>query len=413
MDAIFLLGDFNSRIGHLNDFNFEFDNICERTTIDSVCNKHGQVFVEFLTDSKFCVLNGRFGEKSNQYTSISSRGKSVVDYICVPHDIIGSCKDFKIVPCGDVVGAEGIQNLIDTRCKIPDHAFLVFDYHYRYNLNSELGNGNKTDINNDVKTDQNRKHFKLRSIPADFMCSDIIKQTINELIRTIEICREEQGEIDSIYAAFCDTVFREMEDKVPFTDCSKRTRRKFRNDKPFWNDELSQLWKNMRDKEKAFLKTNGHGARRKARTEFSTSQKTFDNRLRFLERKYKSNLALDIEKVSTDNPRKFWDELNKLGPKRKKDIPMECDIGSGNITCDKSEVLQKWEYDFSNLYKKVNTTSDDIFYAHAMQHKQLLEDNMLDPLFEPNGKLNGTILIEEMAFLQPPLPTLIFRYSVC
>ncbi|CAG2186182.1 unnamed protein product [Mytilus edulis] len=152
----------------------------------------------------------------------------------------------------------------------------------------------------------------------------------------------------------------------------------------------------MRDKEKAFLKTNGHGARRKARTEFSTSQKTFDNRLRFLERKYKSNLALDIEKVSTDNPRKFWDELNKLGPKRKKDIPMECDIGGGNITCDKSEVLQKWEYDFSNLYKKVNTTSDDTFYAHAMQHKQLLEDNMLDPLFEPNGKLNGTISIEEV-----------------
>ena len=34
MDAIFLLGDFNSRIGHLNDFNFEFDNVCERTTID-------------------------------------------------------------------------------------------------------------------------------------------------------------------------------------------------------------------------------------------------------------------------------------------------------------------------------------------------------------------------------------------
>ncbi|CAG2186181.1 unnamed protein product [Mytilus edulis] len=168
---------------------------------------HRKAPKEFLTDSKFCVLNGRFGEKSNQYTSISSRGKAVVDYICVPHDIIGSCKDFKIVPCGDVVGAEGIQNLIDTRCKIPDHAFLVFDYHYRYNLNSESGNGNKTDINNDVKTDQNRKHFKLRSIPADFMCSDIIKQTINELIRTIEICREEQGEIDSIYAAIVTQIF--------------------------------------------------------------------------------------------------------------------------------------------------------------------------------------------------------------
>ncbi|CAG2251540.1 unnamed protein product [Mytilus edulis] len=134
-----------------SDYKKGFGNVSGRilawTTIDSVCNKHGQVFVEFLTDSKFCVLNGRFGEKSNQYTSISSRGKSVVDYICVPHDIIGSCKDFKIVPCGDVVGAEGIQNLIDTRCKIPDHAFLVFDYHYMYNLNSESGNGNKTKWN--------------------------------------------------------------------------------------------------------------------------------------------------------------------------------------------------------------------------------------------------------------------------
>lgn len=45
MDSIFLLGDFNARIGKNHDFNREFDKIGDRVILDNICNKHGQSFL--------------------------------------------------------------------------------------------------------------------------------------------------------------------------------------------------------------------------------------------------------------------------------------------------------------------------------------------------------------------------------
>ena len=89
-----------------------FDEIRSRMVIDEVCNKHGQSFIDFLNDSKFCVLNGRFGEQSIQYTSISTRGKAVVDYVCVPHDVLEQCLDFKIYNCNDMIDSFNITEHI-------------------------------------------------------------------------------------------------------------------------------------------------------------------------------------------------------------------------------------------------------------------------------------------------------------
>ncbi|CAC5382451.1 unnamed protein product [Mytilus coruscus] len=128
VDAIFLLGDFNSRLGNLKDVSAQFDNVTTRETIDKTHNQHGQSFSEFLNDSTFCVLNGPSGEKSNTFTSISLKGKAVVDYVCVPHDIVENCKNFEIITCNEIIESKRIQHLIGTRSRIPDHEFLIFDY---------------------------------------------------------------------------------------------------------------------------------------------------------------------------------------------------------------------------------------------------------------------------------------------
>lgn len=66
-DSIFICGDFNARISNIPDFDKDLDTIPPRLTIDNVHNQHGSSFLEFLNDCKFCVLNGRFGNKSNDY----------------------------------------------------------------------------------------------------------------------------------------------------------------------------------------------------------------------------------------------------------------------------------------------------------------------------------------------------------
>lgn len=83
-DYIFIGGDFNARIGTLSDVSTDNFTITTRQVLDRVINQHGHEFTKFLNDSNFCTLNGRF--ESDNYISISRKGKAVVDYVCVPLD---------------------------------------------------------------------------------------------------------------------------------------------------------------------------------------------------------------------------------------------------------------------------------------------------------------------------------------
>ena len=42
------------------------------------------IFIEFLNDAKLCCLNGRICNDNDNFTSVSRKGRSVVDYICIP-----------------------------------------------------------------------------------------------------------------------------------------------------------------------------------------------------------------------------------------------------------------------------------------------------------------------------------------
>ena len=74
-----------------------------------------------------------------------------------------------------------------------------------------------------------------------------------------------------------------MENKLQCNGGSKKTRKRLRKTKPYRNDELSSLWKNMHDKEKLFLKTNNKHRRQFYSADFLTAHKTFDKCLRHFE----------------------------------------------------------------------------------------------------------------------------------
>ena len=68
--SIILCGDMNSRICQLNDSISVIDKIPQRHVIDKNTNQHGHTFIEFLNDSKFCILNGRLCEENDDFTSV-------------------------------------------------------------------------------------------------------------------------------------------------------------------------------------------------------------------------------------------------------------------------------------------------------------------------------------------------------
>ncbi|CAG2210017.1 unnamed protein product [Mytilus edulis] len=98
-----------------------------RNTIDKSINQHGHEFIDFLNESKFCVLNGRFQDCDN-FTSISTRGKSVVDYICVPHDVFDKCKKFEVLTAESIVNNNSLFGLLGGKSRLPDHSVLITEF---------------------------------------------------------------------------------------------------------------------------------------------------------------------------------------------------------------------------------------------------------------------------------------------
>lgn len=190
-DAVIICGDFNARIGNTNDANDCIDNIPNRGSMDNIQNQHGKSFLEFLNDSRCCVLNGRTGEHSNRYTSLSPRGHSIVDYVCVPHDIYTKCKKFRIVYCNELVEQFNLTNLLGEKSKIPDHAAVMFDL----NVQSYVPLPEET-------MENTKKRFNLRRIPPNFMNSENVRNAICDLITKIETCREVQKQVNDITMNF-------------------------------------------------------------------------------------------------------------------------------------------------------------------------------------------------------------------
>jgi hypothetical protein len=118
VDEIFLCGDLNSRIGDMMDYIQGVDSLPNRIVIDPTKNNHGSAFIEFLQESKMCVCNGRVTDEHNNFTSISSRGRAVVDYIAVKHSGIVNCLKSQVLTPVQVVGMVNMEGALSSRCKI-------------------------------------------------------------------------------------------------------------------------------------------------------------------------------------------------------------------------------------------------------------------------------------------------------
>lgn len=80
---IIVLGDFNARIGNLNQFEdtlFESTKLYgHRSSLDRIVNARGTLLNEIMEEHGFITLNGRStSDNPAQYTFLSSLGKSTI-----------------------------------------------------------------------------------------------------------------------------------------------------------------------------------------------------------------------------------------------------------------------------------------------------------------------------------------------
>ncbi len=85
VELIYFCGDYNARSGNLTDVMEDIDiNLPSRISIDDVIHGHGEAMIDFLKHSKMCILNGRLSPENDNFTYLSDKGRSVVDYIVPP-----------------------------------------------------------------------------------------------------------------------------------------------------------------------------------------------------------------------------------------------------------------------------------------------------------------------------------------
>ena len=94
-DVIMICGDSISRLGILSESINVLGEIPQRQVLDKTTNHHGHTFVESLNDAKFCILNEDCVLKNDGFKSMSTRGKTLVDYICIPHDCFQNCSNYR------------------------------------------------------------------------------------------------------------------------------------------------------------------------------------------------------------------------------------------------------------------------------------------------------------------------------
>jgi hypothetical protein len=284
------MGDFNARIGSLPDTIEGFDVIPPRTVIDTTLNQHGHEFLDFLNDAKFCVLNGRLTNNQNGFTSVSRKGRAVVDYVCIPQDQYVKCKSFNVMTMQSIVDRDKLHSLLGERSRLPDHSAIIVKFTATYaHTNDHLLN---------VGQEVRRQRYKVRQVPNDFMNSNIARLAIIECIDKIESCRETQAEIDDIYRTLCDSI-SEMDRTIPKSN-SRATNKRYRMNRPYWNDSLTDLWNTMREKECVFLKCPSNTSIKYAlRRDYIAARDVFDKALRREERAYRKSQADVIETMST------------------------------------------------------------------------------------------------------------------
>ena len=81
---------------------------------------------------------------------------------------------------------------------------------------------------------------------------------------------------------------------------------------------------------------------------------------------------MQLEEINPSDPNSVWEYINRLGPKSKKPIPMECYATDGSIIYEENAVLNKWREELFNLYNPKEADGNE---SHKKFKDFIIKDN--------------------------------------
>ena len=153
-----------------------------------------------------------------------------------------------------------------------------------------------------------------------------------------------------------------------------------RRPKPWWCQELDEMWKTLCNLERDFVRYNGaRRQKQRLRQQYKNAQNEFDRVYRRKKRKFQHDKLLHIKALETNDPAKFWEAIKRLGPKNKfGEIPSEVVLEDGSVSNDPDVVMDEWRNVFCKLFQNQDTGGlsgfDDELYEYIVQRKIQMEN---------------------------------------
>jgi len=383
---LFIVGDFNSRIGNNDDYIVGVDDIPSRDVVDFTTNAYGDRLVDFLIDTNMCILNGR-NYVNNDYTSVSVKGSAVVDYCIVHQDNLDMFKDFSVIRSTEML------NILNRKIgfipsSIPDHSILSWIF-----VISNLPGTPDVDYDCSPKLDSNVYYdkFDLKNVPDDFLQNNHVVTLLHDTVLKLEQSYRIQTDIDSAYMDICTIIKDEMYEKISHKKVyvqSSYNNKKRKICKPWWSERLSELWNSQCKAEREWLKSSDMSVKKHLKSVFITARRMFDREVQRSKRAHWASFQADLLAECENNQQEFWKSMGRIGiaQTRRKTIPMEVMCDDGSISSNIDVVLNKWKIDFSSLFmNRVNVTQN----PHM---PNVLDDEIIGQ----SEKLNDYISIDEV-----------------
>ncbi len=96
--------------------------------------------------------------------------------------------------------------------------------------------------------------YKIRNMTVSSLNSNIACEAILHCIINIESLQASQQHMNKLYENVCNGYYKEMDLWFKLHNINSASKKKFRNSsKPFWNDELTKLWKTLCTTESEYL----------------------------------------------------------------------------------------------------------------------------------------------------------------
>lgn len=350
----YLCGDFNARLGDRLDYIAGVDEIPDRDVIDLGRNAYGESFADFLVNINCCVLNGR-NMRSNDFTSVSSRGLAVVDYCVVPYGSLDMFTNSDCVRAKDLFTASGMVGHVD-----PEHGGVLSD-HSVLTWSAEFVHGGHGSRRADPVSTPGvtQTKFDCSTVPGEFLNNPAAAAQLDQLIASLEQTELQQQGVDAVYEDFCTVIKQEMVRLLPsktFTIRDGRSNKRRRVRKDWWTNELTDHWNRVCDAEKSWTSCRTP-RKRELKHSYVTTRRAFDKAVQRAKRAYWWSTQERIQSMTSGDSRTFWKEIGKVGiaKDRSSNIPMEVRLEDDTISSDVDVVMDTWASAFGQLLNPTGT----------------------------------------------------------